>query len=414
MWKSIAFAAIAAGIVARLFSVGWNAKIIHGDIQVDASAAVSLVRYGQFLTFEAGQDVADVSLGRPLAVHGPLWPMLGAILLNDDIEGAYFALQALSFIGGLALIALTFLLTRRLLDEERAWIAAGLVSISAILIDYSGNGSLYAAQGVLTLLWALVAVAHPRRGALWLGVISGVALLLNLQCIIFFAATAILLLLSEKSLTKGIRRAIVPILVGLIVASPWLVRNVLLSGSPFFSSISNIYLYSKAGIDPGADGLYHIGSTELIRIITLSLTTWFPNNLYYVARKLLILAPVLSIIAMYGFIDVLFSRERFRKLLPIFIILGFHVLLSTAWPVTKFRYFVPLLPFVFILGLEALPKKFRDVTVGATIIIMLFFAYLTYQSTPTHTYYYDGAITQDPFHGKGELEYVTGASPDAQ
>ena len=93
------------------------------------------------------------------------------------------------------------------------------------------------------------------------------------------------------------------------------------------------------------------------------------------------------------------------------ILFAAHFLVSAGWPITKFRYFVPLLPLVFILSLEAiehLVPRFRTQTLLLSLISVSFVltAALTFFSVPTHTYYYDGAITTDPFSGRGEWNYL--------
>ncbi|MFA5273636.1 MAG: hypothetical protein WC353_05760, partial [Candidatus Peribacter sp.] len=138
---------------------------------------------------------------------------------------------------------------------------------------------------------------------------------------------------------------------------------------------------------------------------------WLPNNSFYIARKLFILAPLAFIFFSYGLIDQVLSKERRSRLLPVLILFAAHALISAIWPVTKFRYFVPLLPLVFLLSMDAIHgflKTGRARTIALcfiTVLIALGSA-LTYLSVPTHTYYYDGAITTDPFSGRGEWNYL--------
>ena len=98
-------------------------------------------------------------------------------------------------------------------------------------------------------------------------------------------------------------------------------------------------------------------------------------------------------------------------MLPILLLLTLHILLSAAWPVTKFRYFVPLLPLVFIISLEHLQsfhwsERSKNILLGATFAMILALSFLTYRSVPTHTYYYDGAITTDTFGGSEEMRFL--------
>ena len=105
-----------------------------------------------------------------------------------------------------------------------------------------------------------------------------------------------------------------------------------------------------------------------------------------------------------------FDRERLKKWFPVIIIFILHLIISTAWPITKFRYFVPVLPLVFLIALDQI-YNIKIKTIYRNLIIILISAsilslsFLTYRSTPGHTYYNDGAITTGPFGDRaGEEE----------
>ena len=87
-----------------------------------------------------------------------LWLSLGGV--ND------FTLRYLSLLCGVGLVAIVFVLARRLLGERAAFIAAWLTAISPVHIWYSGEGKMYTLQPLL-LLVALYAWVRVMGYGLW-------------------------------------------------------------------------------------------------------------------------------------------------------------------------------------------------------------------------------------------------------
>ena len=84
-----------------------------------------------------------------------LWLNLGGV--ND------FTLRYFSLLCGVGLVAVVFVLARRLLGERAAFIAVWLTIISPVHIWYSGEGKMYTLQPLLLLL-ALYALLRARWG----------------------------------------------------------------------------------------------------------------------------------------------------------------------------------------------------------------------------------------------------------
>jgi hypothetical protein len=87
-----------------------------------------------------------------------------------------------------------------------------------------------------------------------------------------------------------------------------------------------------------------------------------------------------------------------------------HLALILAWPTTKFRYLVPVLPLIFAIGSSFLwelewPGQ-RTLLVAVTAGLCLFTNLWTFMTIPSHTYYYDGGLVEDNFGGQGETVFV--------
>lgn len=424
-WGVMLIGIVILASIPRMQSVDYN-RIPHGDITADAQAAASFYSQ-QRLIVPASASLSEPYFLLPgiqsnrLVSHPPIWSILGAGVLGalglyPNLGDAFFALKILSVIAGLSVIVLSAIIARNIFGSVAGLLIAVWLAISYLMIDFSGNGSLYSLQAVTYLVWILVAYSRVQHKPVWLGAVSGIGYLVNHQSMILAAGSAVLLLVSSKHSPKE-RLTHLCIVTGVTFAItfPWLLRNYLIYGDLFFSHALNAtYVYVKAGIshiDAGYRSYYDIGIAERLQIFSMIVTTWIPNNLYYIARKLFVIAPVLFFFFSFAWIDYLFDTKRAKKMLPIIIICVLHLLISASWPITKFRYFVPLFPLVLFIGVDQLlavcsSKQSRYAIASVTTICFLIVSLLTYHAIPTHTYYYDGAITQDPFHARGEYEFM--------
>jgi hypothetical protein len=353
--------------------------------------------------------------------HPPVWAVLGAgvlavFRLEPTVDAAYFALKILSLISGLAVVALSALIGKKLFGSVGGLVLAAWLSLSYLMIDFSGNGSLYSLQAVTYLVWILVAYSSVQHKPVWLGVACGLGYLVNHQSMILAAGSVLLIVAStEYSYKERFTHLCIVTAVTFAITFPWLLRNYLIFGDFLFShAVNATYVYVKAGIshiDVGYRSFYDIGMAERITILHSIFTIWIPNNVYYIARKLFVMAPVVFFFFSFAWIDYAFDSKRRTKMLPVIIICVLHILIAAAWPITKFRYFVPLFPLVLYIGFDQIfavsqSPRVRHSIIAVTTVCLITVSVLTYYAIPTHTYYYDGAITQDPFHARGEYNFM--------
>ncbi|MSR86580.1 hypothetical protein EXS70_00165 [Candidatus Peribacteria bacterium] len=402
---------VGAGIL-RGFSVSWNI-VPHSDIEMDASAAASFARDGRLLKSDTATTM-EVPADLYLAQHPPVMPILAGALTvargaPAQYDNAYFSLRLVSMASGLLLILLGFLVGSRLLGHSAGLMIALWMALSYLLIDFSGNGALYSLQAAFYLLWVLATfLEHPRMKACAMGLAVALAYLTNFQSIVLLPASVCLLLLQGKTWKMRCEQIALFFLVAAVGASPWLIRNQIIFGDAFRSHhVNNGYVLMKAGL--GGDHVVTI--FDWIDIVIGMLRVWIPNNLFYVARKLFILAPIAFVFFSFAWIDYLFSWKRFTKMSPILLLFVCHLLISVAWPITKFRFFVPMLPLVFLIAMEqllSLPVKREQklAWVGAITCSIAILSALTWNSIATHTYYFDGALTTDPFSGFQERDFM--------
>lgn len=405
---------------------------MHADVIGDSYVTASLYRDGRFIMHPRPEsaDPADYTLppasdGELLKLHGPFVPTAGAAVMafmsgGGEFQNAYLALRIVSLLAGMLVILFSFFVTTRLVGHGAGLAVAAWIAASFFLIDYSGNGSLYISQSALYLAWLLVSLNRPfpLRGfytgsgrVLLLALLSGIGYLVNYQCMILTPATLVILAVQERSWRRFFGHAAVFLAAVVLIIFPWLVRNTLAFGDPFYGHAYNMaYVYGKAGVSFSPETL-KVSFYDWLGILHAVFTLWLPNNLYYAARKLFILAPIAFFLFSYGLIDIVFSRKRFMQALPVLLLLTLQMLMYAGWPIWKFRFFAPVLPIVFILAAEELwhlrvSPAMRNALAGVTLAAIIVMSVLAYRAIPTHTTYYDGALTQDPFHSSEELTYL--------
>jgi 4-amino-4-deoxy-L-arabinose transferase-like glycosyltransferase len=208
--------------------------------------------------FERG---ASIARGDGYAVEGvptAYWPVGYPAAL-----GAFFSVTGPSVVAGkslnlalsLAVVALTFLLGRRLFDERAvAAVAAGIVAVHPAFVAYSGVLASEPLYTALTLagLYALAAPERPRAAVG--GALFGLATLVRPQAALL---PFIGLLCRRASLERRVFWSSVAVVaVGLVlVLTPWLVRNQAVFGRLVFVSTNggdNLLI----GHHPGATGRY--------------------------------------------------------------------------------------------------------------------------------------------------------------
>lgn len=416
---------LAVGAAVRCYSFSWN-QLPHGDTIDDRAAAISFIR-DKTLRIGPPSDAPfaySLKQGMFLDQHPPLWSVAGALLTvasGGVISDPFVAFKILSLASGLALILFLYALSKKLINTKAALAAAAFASASYLLIDYSANGAFYSFQAVLYLCWALVALRQRPGDAkqiFYFAAVSAAGVMTNYQAILLFPATVIFLLAAKVTgWNQRIKMILFFAALFLIFVSPLAIRNMRTFGSPWYS-INLLYVYDKAGIRPSAaNGVitYYLHANDYILLFKRMFGYWMPYNFYYLNRKLFILAPGLFILFAYAMVDYIFSRGLFWKMFPVLLLVVFHSLISIAWPVMKFRYFVPMVPFVFLIGVEfayrAIPlRACRYGVLAASFLVLVWFSFAAHRSVPSHTYYYDGAITTDSFGKQGELEWFRSVS----
>lgn len=144
----------------------------------------------------------------------------------------------------LIVVALTFLLARKLFDPAVAWTAALLLLVCEWLwrFSVSGQSTILLLLIFIGLVWLLVLfeeeVREPKRGPRALPLLAaGIGLLLGLGMLTRYSFGWLLLpVLGYLVILRGPRRSILCLIVAgifLLLVTPWIYRNMKVSGLPF-------------------------------------------------------------------------------------------------------------------------------------------------------------------------------------
>jgi len=238
-----------------IFAVAYNlvtpaaSTFQHNPDENDHAKYVSVLASGHlpvFTTAPAGSE-----FHQPPLYYLFCTPVYLATHHNGD-SAAIHAMRVVSTIFGLLLILVTYRCARLLFpdDEWTALLTAGLVALLPMNIAMNasvGNDSLTNLLVVagLMLLTKIATADHtgvqgkhaqPTTPAVLLGVVLGLIILTKSSALVLYPAVLVGLLLLgyRKVLTPSValRCAVISIGMGLLIGSPWLLRNFTLYGDP--------------------------------------------------------------------------------------------------------------------------------------------------------------------------------------
>lgn len=407
----------------RLAAVRFNAWP-HGDVLLDAALVDSLVERGELtvpLVDVRFYPVGRFGFGYPPDQHPPLWALLGAVV-RLGWPDSYEALKLLSLAAGILLLPAVYVCGRALFGRGPALFAAALCAISYLLIDFSGNGSLWMLLAVLYVLFVWRAGCYPladRRNAILLGLILGAGYLTNYPAAVLPVSYAALLVLRWWSArqTSAAPTLVVPLVVAFLLAAPWFAFNLATFGNPIWSQPlqrqlgggdKRVEVVVQDGevlkrVLPGGDPL-----GERLRTTAYNLY----GNVGFLVRQSFVLLPFAGGLALAGLLalGLRATRGRAGPALPLLLLALAHGALILLWPTTKFRYLVPLFPLVALIAgwllWQVQPPDLRNLLAAVALGLALFTSAWTFAAIPSHTYYYDGGAVGDNFGGQGEIAYV--------
>jgi 4-amino-4-deoxy-L-arabinose transferase-like glycosyltransferase len=159
----------------------------------------------------------------PTAQQPPLYPLLFAgvfKLFGVYSQKALWVITGLNVLVGAGIAPLIYAVGKRYLSRTAGVIAAWIWALSPAIAAADLLGSNYPLSVSVVLLWLLIMpnMLDSRKGAMLLGIVLGLAILLN-------PLLGILLPASAGWLIQNWKRATAIVVVSMVVIGPWMVRN---------------------------------------------------------------------------------------------------------------------------------------------------------------------------------------------
>jgi 4-amino-4-deoxy-L-arabinose transferase-like glycosyltransferase len=211
------------------------------------------------------------SLPMPYRNANPLFPFLVATLSKVTGSPVVWSAFALSALASALLLFASFLLARNFFDQTKAFGMACLI----VILPEVWTASWMALTDELWLALILFSVAFlmrsdQLRSCIYSGIFFGLAWLTRSLAIVALPSVIVFLLL-RYGWKSGLRKAITFCLISLLVASPWIIRNMRLGNvsSDDNSKVIAVWAYYVSGNDSAIKAFHSPNApSSLINLIS--------------------------------------------------------------------------------------------------------------------------------------------------
>jgi hypothetical protein len=189
----------------------------------------------------------------------------------------------------------TFFLARRLFDNQVAWMAAILILGCELLWRFSVSGlpTLLLLLIFLGLIWCLVWMESEERDPVWshraqIWLAGAIGLLLGLGALTRYAfgwlVIPVLVYLGFICALRRIQVMLITLLVFLAVLSPWITRNLVVSGTPFgtagYALVETTFLFPENKLERSLDPSFQaVGLKPFLFKLSINTREMFQNDL---------------------------------------------------------------------------------------------------------------------------------------
>lgn len=384
VWCAI-FACL-TGICLRIASFSWN-EALNGDVNLFALTAREFALNDQLdypMKYEFSDQVDYLALHTPASQHPPLWGLIGGIISKIiPTNDTFSVLKIVSEITGLLLLAAIALMGCKstagspvsfdLSGSKINITALSLASLTAILVDFSANGSPYILMALWLMLssWLLLRFEPQKFSHLfYAGILCTLAILTHSAMLLLplgfiFAIFADRSCQTQSSNSKSHLKQIALFLMVLTSGlSPWLLWNMQKFGQIFHSYSSN-YLFNQLGLLH--TGIYDDVITSRLELtipvtqILKSYAILAIKSVYALCREfLLLVSPFGLILSVVGFIWGVKTNKG--QIISLLLPTVSYLAVISLWATYKFRFLTPLMPVFSLLtalGFMVLLKQRR-------------------------------------------------------
>src|SRR3989338_3566081 len=259
-YKKITVLVLIIGILLRFLL----ASMSH--VSGDACWHLSIARFvGENYQIPLFEDLGrDSVFPRP-----PLFHVMAAVLYNIfgifGIAAAGFGLKMLSPLSGSLTLIIFYLLTKKFFNEKLVFIAVSVLAFLPLHIYYSTISYVESA----VVLFALISVFFMVEKRPFLSaVFAGLTALLKFEGIFMFPVVLSILFYNNRKNLKGfIKKGILFGIIALLIFVPYLVRNFVYLGNPFWPHLSKFIpgypVVDKAYLDSDISNLFDVDNLAI-------------------------------------------------------------------------------------------------------------------------------------------------------
>ncbi len=376
-------------------------------LAVAVIALGSLIRFAlAAISHPAGDSCYHLSVARFIAENGSI-PFLQPFGISDrmvfsapplfhlaaaavyrffslfSLSSAEFAIKLVSQLFGSLTLPFVFLIGRKLYNSRIAFFATLFVAFLPLHI----NSSVVSFVDSLAALLAAVAVYLVLSRRIFLAAVAVGLGLLAKQTLVFMLPVFFFALFKSYggSLKLSFKKSIIPAAIIAIVGLPWLVRNYLLLGNPFWP-----FLYNILGgriVPEGIGGSFSLNNLfslqypvrfflELFGAPVGSLGAASFANLPYSGILIAVWLAAAVIFFLPALLGLFRTGHKQKQLIYIWIasFLAVTVLYVMSLGIVSARFILPAAPAIGILwalGLDSIFKRFARFKLAAAVIILI-------------------------------------------
>ena len=205
-----------------------------------------------------GQGYVD-EFGEPTAFYAVGWPFFLSVIYR--IFGySLIVPQLINALLSVGSVILTYKLSMFVLNSRAALIATGLMAINPAMILYAsthGTESLFTFQ-ILLIAWLILRFFNQdqrNKSLIIIGILTGLAVLVRPVAIcVPIGAFGAFYIFNRDDLRNNLVKSLIVLAVSAIIISPWILRNILVVGSPTLQTSSGVVLWISH--NPEATGAF--------------------------------------------------------------------------------------------------------------------------------------------------------------
>lgn len=419
-----------------LFSITFFSRLLLIDTNsVVVSDELDYVTSAQNIASGLGFSTFTLEGYIPETYRMPLLPFL-----LSPVSYSLLHMKTMMVFLSSALVLVTYILVRKLLNSEIAFLTAVIVSFNSYILDYSirmMTESLFSLLLMLSLFFYIkIWKNNNLKYYAMFGFFSGLFSLTRYNGVLTFVLMMVLVLYSKKK--SDMKKILISIIFFFIVMSPLLFRNFVLFGNPMFISGQGVALWignNPQSMEGGPEWViipeineFNGYSVDEINSFYSSMAFDYimsdiPSFFYRSAIRFFenwyatvwMISPMFFVFFVFGLASSMYAVKKYSVF---YLVLLFNYLIF-SFVLVSLRYLIPFIPIVSLFAAFGFRKIFaRYKRAGilvflSLILVVVAFSVLELRNQPKYLEFqeageYISGKTEQPIIARGEIGFYSG------